>query len=910
MNEKKPKIVLLSESRQTEEINDNEIKISNYECVRCDSDNRRTGGCLMYLMNDIKYKIIKNAVVDKTWILCIKIHDGFMNGLYCVIYKSPKQNNKKFIKIIDECFEEMVKESSFNLITGDFNINLLKKSKFSDNIIRLFEEFNLTQYVNESTRDNIRSSSIIDYVLSNKKVHYKIDEKQQITDHSVIEINTEIKFNTEKNKKIKIKVFKYNEKVLQESLNSINFKMLKGKSLNEKAEFIDANLKIIMNKMHKEKNVNENHQQNDWYDGECENLRLDKNNKKYEYKHNKNNITWNSYTSARNRYKSILKKKECENVRQKIVKHSKNSKKLWQIFKEMYKAKPKTIKMIKFNDEEEYNKKVIVNKLNNFYIDSIEKIVADIPQSNSNFYENVPRNDNEFKFKEINKQKVIEILNKLEHKSDCDKISGKTLIHAMHNEEFAEFFVGLINESLLKSVMPDVWKVSTIEPIEKVKNASKPEDLRPINKLPLIEKVIENVVKDQLETFLNENNIIAEEQSGYRKLHSCESAINYVLYRWSVDLETGKQIIVVSLDFKRAFETINIDILLNLLERLGIRNAELKWFRDYMTNRRQKVKIDDEVSDERFVRNGVAQGSALGNVLYLLAVNMLPNIFKNCKVKMYADDTLLTVAADTIEEAEKLMNDDLKILNEWLKFSKLSLNVTKTKFMIISQKKKLDFDKVKIKIDNIDIAIATEIKYLGVVIDNKLSFLNHLDYVKKKLIKKLALFRRINDKLNAYTKIILYKSIVAPHFDYCPSILFCLSDSRIKELQKIQNKYLRNILMVNRATSHKIMLDALCFQSVQQRLTSNVLKMLFKIENGLMPNYLKEILKKNKERIKYNTRRRSLYEVPNFTKNYTQKSIFFKALKLYNECKQIFDKSCFSSLNQFCKKVKMYVKEM
>lgn len=547
--------------------------------------------------------------------------------------------------------------------------------------------------------------------------------------------------------------------------------------------------------------------------------------------------------------------------------------------------------------------------MNDFYVDSIDKIVDDIPNSTYDFYDRVPWNENEFKFKTVKKEKIIEFLQKLETKSDIDKISGKTILHAMKNDNFALFFVDMINETLT-SKMPDLWKTSIVEPIEKVKNASKPEDLRPINKMPLIEKLIENIVKAQLDEFLTENDIIADEQSGYRKLHSCETAINYVTYKWSIDLESGKIILVVSLDFKRAFETINKNILLKILERMGIRNNELRWFANYLSNRKQKVKIENEISNERIVQNGVVQGSALGNVLYLLAVNMLPRIFKKCQVKMYADDTLLTIAADSLDEAEKLMNEDLIILNEWLKFCKLSLNVKKTNYMVISHKKNLNTQNLKILIDDKEITNTTEIKYLGVIIDNKLNFINHLEYVKKKLHKKLALFRRIDDKLNAFTKIVLYKSIVAPHFDYCSSILFSLSESRIKELQKIQNKFMRNILKVNRMTSHKVMLDALCFQSVQQRLTSNVLKMLYKVENGLVPNYLKNILKKNKERSRFNTRRKSLYDIPNFTKEYTQKSIFYKALKIYNECKIKFDKECFVNMKQFGKRINLLVKEM
>jgi predicted RNA-binding protein with PIN domain len=114
--------------------------------------------------------------------------------------------------------------------------------------------------------------------------------------------------------------------------------------------------------------------------------------------------------------------------------------------------------------------------------------------------------------------------------------------------------------------------------------------------------------------------------------------------------------------------------------------------------------------------------------------------------------------------------------------------------------------------------------------------------------------------------------------DYCASVLFVLPDSRIKELQKIQNKFLRNILKVNKYTSVKIMLDALKFQSVNQRLVYNNLRFMYKIDHGLAPEYLEKMLRKNKIRYDYNLRRKSLFELPNFRKQITQSSLFYKTL--------------------------------
>jgi hypothetical protein len=469
------------------------------------------------------------------------------------------------------------------------------------------------------------------------------------------------------------------------------------------------------------------------------------------------------------------------------------------------------------------------------------------------------------------------------------------------------FFEKVINDSLMSGKFPECWKSAVVEPIEKVKNAVLPEEFRPINKLPVAEKILEFVVKEQLEEFLHKCNIFVEQQSGFRKFHSCESAINYVLHDWRKQLENKKIIITVSLDFKRAFETISRQKLMAILEKYGIRGKELEWFNDYFTNRKQKVKIDEFFSKEKLVDHGVSQGTCLGPLTYLLAVNFLPLVLKHSSVSMFADDTLITVTSDSLEDALTKLNDDLQILFEWICFNSLALNVSKTKCMVLGSKN-LNLDNIEVKIGGQTIERVAEIKYLGVIIDDRLNFLSHLKYIKKKLHAKLAMFRKIGPKIDKFTKIILYKSLIAPHFDYCSSILFSLSDTRIKELQKIQNKFMRNILCVSRYTSIGRMLNAIGFQSIYQRLAFNNLKLIYKIEHDLAPRYLKILLKKNKEKYNYNLRRKSLYQIPNFIKESSQKSLFYKTLMLYNECKQNFEETDFRNLAEFCRRLKNFVK--
>lgn len=250
---------------------------------------------------------------------------------------------------------------------------------------------------------------------------------------------------------------------------------------------------------------------------------------------------------------------------------------------------------------------------------------------------------------------------------------------------------------------------------------------------------------------------------------------------------------------------------------------------------------------------------------------------------MFADDNMMYLITNDIKEGEKQMNKDLSNFEKWLSEMKLKANVEKTKFMIINEKKK---ENIKLRINNEEIKRTNSMKYLGVIIDEKLEFKEHFDYICKQMAKKVGFLGRISKKLAIETKIIIYKTIIAPHLDYCATILYLMNDEQINKLQKIQNKAMRIILRMNRYTSRKWMLETLQWQSVRQRITFNTLTMIHKINNDLTPKYLKRNLKKVNESSTYNTRNKNEFRLPMYKKTKSQNNLFYKGVKQYNELGQ------------------------
>ena len=153
------------------------------------------------------------------------------------------------------------------------------------------------------------------------------------------------------------------------------------------------------------------------------------------------------------------------------------------------------------------------------------------------------------------------------------------------------------------------------------------------------------------------------------------------------------------------------------------------------------------------------------------------------------------------------------------------------------------------------------------------------------LIKKLGLLRRLSAKLTFHSKLIFFKSLVIPHFDYCATVLFLFNESQKKDLQILQNKFLRIILQLPRDSSSNAMLERLDMLNTTQLINKNVIKFLFKIETKTAPEYLHPLLVKRSETCVYNVRSRNMFTLKKYKKNLTQNSLFYKGVKLYNEFK-------------------------
>jgi hypothetical protein len=219
-------------------------------------------------------------------------------------------------------------------------------------------------------------------------------------------------------------------------------------------------------------------------------------------------------------------------------------------------------------------------------------------------------------------------------------------------------------------------------------------------------------------------------------MHSTLTALIEATNSWSFNIDHGLVNGVVLIDLKKAFDTIDHDIMLLKLENYGVERNCLTWFKSYLTDRTKKCLVNGQLSNSVPITCGVPQGRNLGPLFFLVHINNLPNCLNHTTPRMFGDDTSLSYASNSVEELENIMDSDLKNLNSWLTTNRLSLNIVKTEFMIIGSRQKLRVidGEMNIKINYNKIKRVDFVKSLGLHIDEHLSWSVHI----RKLCKKIA----------------------------------------------------------------------------------------------------------------------------------------------------------------------------
>ena len=474
-----------------------------------------------------------------------------------------------------------------------------------------------------------------------------------------------------------------------------------------------------------------------------------------------------------------------------------NSRKKWQMINNLLNRKKGKAQISKLVDKDGkiINKPEEISENFNDYFSNIacnlkQKINS---QASSDDYKHFLKHpvSNSIVTANVLNSEVKNVIRNFKNKATMDtKISALKV--AAENNRFIEALTKTIEASFEQGIFPESLKLAKVVPIHKEGSKTDVSNYRPISLLATFSKIYEKLMHHRLLTFLEMNNSLHEMQYGFRAGRSCEHAL-LTAQNSLLDSLNKKQVsLLLLIDFSKAFDMVDHEILLYKLQHYGIRGNTLKWLRSYLHDRKQYVSINGKNSSCRKITYGVPQGSILGPLLFIIYINDMPEIDKLAKFILYADDANIIITGKNTLEIEQKMIELNERLVRWVNSNGLMLNLKKTHFMIFSRQQIVQ--NPTLKINNFQIKRVHEARFLGVIIDEKLTWSAHIRAIKSKMSRYVGIMYKIRSKVPVNIRLQIFHSFVQSHLNFCSLVWGFTNKSNIDMLFTMQKKAMRAVM--------------------------------------------------------------------------------------------------------------------
>lgn len=934
----KTHLLILTETN----ISDDESRFYGIEGFSATFINRqgRGGGIAVYVNENINYNCIP---LNTNSCEAVKIEVTINQKTVTIIpvYRPPNQNINMFLSELEQEISTNSKTQNL-VVVGDMNINIQKPNvSTTTRYLNMLSSYGLQCMVAETTRENTNNntSSCIDHLFIRCK-QSKSQAQAAIITTTISDHYTIIGCIGEEQKRNNVNSnvcqgagnAEINEKINNASVNMLirttDWNEVINQS-NNTDELFDRTCRIfhhIYEKSAAQTKRNRKRNPYPWlseYLVKCCNIR-DKLYKKLA-KNRSNDALQVAYKKFNNVLnKKLIKAKNDYNMQQFIINRN-NVRETWQLVNTIIgKRKTNIDETVKKNfpnmDLKEMPDLFAIKFKEN--VDNIIHIcsISTIPK--------IPPNmPNTMYMEHTDEREILNILKNLNVRKSAG-VDGIRGIDLKNNAYYlTPAITKLVNGSLNEHVIPNLLKTSLVRPIYKGGVKTDFNNYRPIAILPVIEKVIEEIVARRLNDFMVKYKIIHENQYGFQKGKNINQLVGHFSNNLNLNLSNDMHSLVLFIDFSKAFDTLPHDKLLDTLEKNGVRGPCIEWFKNYLQCRCMKVKIANNISDEIPTPYGVPQGSKLGPLLYIIYANDMIKMLKYSTAYAYADDTAIVVSHASINRASEIMQKELNILTKWCHDSGLIINASKTKIMHIRPRR---FPRSSNEIifhgtnclhtnqtehDSPTDTCSTRIeyvqsyKYLGIYVDEYLKWNVHTEILQKKLRKSSYALYHLSNCAPPNVLRQAYFSLVESYIRH--GITAWGTGSSCRLLQETQNRIvkilLKNQKRTNMFTSNQISRtdsnihttdlhtqhNVQNIPNFQQTITNN--HNIYKTMNILNVKNLFELTivnefynnKKYLQCINHqqNTRRRreGRYKIPKFRNNYGKNSLAVTLPKTLNE---------------------------
>lgn len=868
------------------------IVLSDYKlgACFCRKNHKRGGSCIL-VKNYLSFKVLSVLGLAAPYVfeLCGIELLNYNTYILCV-YRTPTSDPTLFLEKFNILLNFLGKNVNKKIIiTGDWNIDILKQNKCTAEITSILSNNGLSMHIKTPTRNY----SCIDQIASNiqdaiAQVHYLA-----LSDH---ETGQTLTFRVNKKCDNIYQWFEYKRDYSKENvtkfydcMSALTFEeMYSTNKLNKAFNIFHEILLLFYNLCFPFVRVKITHkkQYNKWLSKGIKLACIKKRKLYLTYKHSAVNKKSNKHLYKK--YNKILKK--CIAISHKLqhknyILNSKNKAKAsWDVIKHLKGShlQQVEIKKIIYEHKEYTEPRAIAEQFNNFFINLPKKVT----NKNNNNYNSITRNSNTIYLTPTDGIEIYKIIMSLNNTTAVGSDGISTKILKTCAKSLCEPLSFLINLSFEEGNFPNKLKTSIVRPLFKKGDQYDINNYRPITMIPVISKIFEKAMFSRLYSFLTNQNILSPYQFGFRKKSSTILACFNLVKTITESLNRKSHVCGIFLDMSKAFDYMEHYTLLFKMERYGVRGVANDWLKSYLVDRRQMVQINriNKVHNNTYLKKyynskyhvnncGVPQGSVLGPLLFISGINDLPTSTKE-KCFMFADDTTLIIESKnkcSSLEFEEQINNNLNSVINWLDNNNLNININKTKCIQFLPYNKNPL-RVNVNYRNSDIEEVDSTKFLGVIVDKNCNWKAHVEYICKKLDRFVFALKKIRLEISLEAALSAYHGYVSSVLSY-GLIIWGNSQDAIKVF-RIQKKSIRTMCRLGQLESCKPYFQILKILPVPCMYIKLIC--IFVKEH---PNYFKT----NAQEIGTKCRNADNLFIPQCRLSMCKKNVYFMCIQIYNK---------------------------